>query len=863
MKIVIGLIEHIGDIVATEPVARYLRLKHPAARVSWVVGKPFRELVEENPHIDETIVVDCLTDWMKLVGHQSYELVVDLHVNYRICPCCQIPLIKERGNPFVSVYEWLDYGPLLTAFSIGAGLPPLAAQPKVYIKEKHRAAVDALDLPSRFCVFHRQSNSINKHWSEEKWCALSSFIQNNYDLTIVEVGAGSGNDPLDGRYIDLIGKCSLLETAEVIRRALFFVGVDSAGSHFANALKVPGVILLGQLMYFDKYNPFTGFYGTVSPWVKLVRNLIGSVSDIPVDDVCSAVRYVAEAAKQPVPGLAVNDRHALFVTAEGRSLIRKSGLFDSAWYTLHTPGLEESGEDPLEHYLATGGLYSETPLPDFDAQWYLNRYPDVREAGTHPLAHYLVQGNLESREKRAWRVSEHGGSWGISNHTSNNLHCGPTPEIGDRNRKELSSTLNLPSDGGALQACSADEFPRVFAFYLPQFHPIAENDWAHGRGFTEWHNVIRAEPLFKGHYQPKVPGELGFYDLRSAEVLWEQAKLARQHGIDGFCFYYYYFEGKRILHTPIDNYIQSSIDAPFMLMWANENWSCQWDGGDREVIIEQHHSEFDDREFIRGLLQIFSDKRYVKICGKPVLIIYKAHLFPDVSSTCARWRREAEAAGFPGLYLIMVDDWGAPLDHPRHLGFDATYEIPSNVMPSNLELHPSDFEELAEDFDGRIIDYQRFAQFHAGRPFPKYKRFRTVMLPWDNTARYGRKAIVHVNTDGDGYKTWLSQAILDTYKRYPKEERLVFVHSWNEWCEGTYLEPDGKHGRRLLEQTQQAIGEIRSAIAMHLAGHRGVDVWSLFNRIQREKDIGAFRALMAARRRPVEFTPRSTAFMHR
>ena len=178
MKIVVGLIEHIGDIIACEPVARFLRLKHPGAHISWVVATTFRELIDVNPNIDETVPVDCLTDWIKMVQHGVYDLVVDLHVNYRICSHCQIPLIKQHGNPFVSAYEWLDYGPLLTAFSIGAGLPPLAAHPNVYIQEKHKLAVDALGLPEHICVIHRASNTAIKDWTDEKWRRLASFIQN-------------------------------------------------------------------------------------------------------------------------------------------------------------------------------------------------------------------------------------------------------------------------------------------------------------------------------------------------------------------------------------------------------------------------------------------------------------------------------------------------------------------------------------------------------------------------------------------------------------------------------------------------------------------------------------------------------------
>lgn len=848
MKIVVGLVEHMGDIVACEPVARFLRLKHPTAHISWVVAARFRELIDANPNIDETVAVECLTDWIKFVQHRTYDLVVDLHVNYRVCSHCQVPLIKQHGHPFVSAYEWLDFGPLLTAFSIGAGLPPLSAQPKVYIQDQQRAAVDAFGLPNGICVVHRTSNSVVKDWTDEKWRALAAFVQTDLGLTIVDVGAGKSKSPFGPEAIDLINKCSVLETAEVMRRARLFIGVDSGPSHFANALQVPGVVLLGRHVQFKKYNPFTGFYASDAPQVKIVRNLVGEVSDISVEDVWSAVRYVVEAVKHKS---AANNAPAISAaSAENRLLVEQSGLFDSAWYVLHAPGLEGAGVDPLDHYLSAAGAQSGTPLPGFDGGWYLKRYGDVRKAGVPPLVHYLRYGAAERREIRAFHVSGNGAAWRVTP-DSNNASAradGDVLESEDYSALTLSGLFDSPPLSAAIDesVAAAEEFPRTFAFYLPQFHPIAENNWAHGMGFTEWRNVVKGKPLFKGHYQPKIPGELGYYDLRSVDVLREQVDLARKHGIDGFCFYYYYFGGQKILYKPIENYIKSDIDAPFLFIWANENWSRRWDGGDKEVIVEQHHSDFDDREFIRGLFETFADKRYVKVLGKPVLMIYKAHLFPDILATTELWRAEAEAHGLPGLYLVMVDDWGT-LEHPRYFGFDASYEIPSNVTPTSVDVPLADRPKVVPDFTGRIVDYQRFAQFHAGRPFPAHKRFRTVMLPWDNAARYGSRAMVHVNVEGDGYKTWLSQALLDTYKRYPPEERLVFLHSWNEWCEGTYLEPDGKLGRRYLEQTRAAIDGVRAAITMQSAGGADVDVWALVNSVQEQKDLGAFRALSAAR----------------
>jgi hypothetical protein len=359
-------------------------------------------------------------------------------------------------------------------------------------------------------------------------------------------------------------------------------------------------------------------------------------------------------------------------------------------------------------------------------------------------------------------------------------------------------------------------------------------------GFTEWHNVVKAKPLFRNHYQPRMPGELGFYDLRAEEVLRRQIQLAQEHGISGFCFYYYYFGGKRLLYKPLENFIKSDIDAPFMFLWANENWTKRWDGGDQDVIIAQHHSHADDLAFIRDLIPVFQDTRYVKIGGKPILLVYKTHLFPDISATTETWRAEIERHGFPGIFLVMVDDWISDLDHPRQFGFDASYEIPSNLVPE--EVLSAEIGELGldDDFAGRIVDYAKFAKFHLGRPFPSYKRFRTVMLPWDNTPRYGPRAMVHINGQGEAYKLWLLQAVLDTYRRHAPDERLVFIHSWNEWCEGTYLEPDGKLGRWYLEKARDAIE--RTGVS------GDAEAMAEFLKMQDAKDQGAVAIMQAARR---------------
>lgn len=293
MHLLVGLLEHMGDIVACEPVSRYLKAHYPTAHLTWAVSTPYRELIDTNPFVDETLVLECLTDWIKLTKHGFYDKVVDLHVNYRICQHCRIPLVKETGNPFVNAYRWYDYGTLLESFTLGAGLPPLCAAPQLYLQPEHAKAVDALGLPSEFCVVHLESNSSDKDWRRDRWRQVCKWISHELRLKVIEIGGGKTLTPsplpLNGS-ISLANRLSILESAEVIRRAAFFVGVDSGPAHLANALQVPGVVLLRH------YMPFNGFFASDSPLVKLVRNLAGPVSALGVDEVIDAVRYVAGAS---------------------------------------------------------------------------------------------------------------------------------------------------------------------------------------------------------------------------------------------------------------------------------------------------------------------------------------------------------------------------------------------------------------------------------------------------------------------------------------------------------------------------------------------------------------------------------------
>jgi 2-polyprenyl-3-methyl-5-hydroxy-6-metoxy-1,4-benzoquinol methylase len=351
-------------------------------------------------------------------------------------------------------------------------------------------------------------------------------------------------------------------------------------------------------------------------------------------------------------------------------------------------------------------------------------------------------------------------------------------------------------EGGA--ESSGSPKPRALAFYLPQFHPIPENDEWWGKGFTEWNNVTRAQPLFPGHYQPHVPGELGYYDLRLPEVRQAQADLARSHGIYGFVYYHYWFHGKRLLERPFDEVLSSGApDFPFALCWANEEWTRNWDARTGRVLMPQEFSDQDDLDHIGWLLTAFADDRYIKIDGRPLMLIYRPARLPDIRRTADIWRTEAQRAGFPDLYLCWVEAWGAPTGGPEAFGLDATV----GFMPT-LD------QEVFATVDGvqghRLLDYEASARQMLDRPRPSWKRFPSVMVGWDNTARRRQGATLFTGATPEAYGRWLQETVESVADVRP-EENYLFLLAWNEWAEGNHLEPDQHFGRAFLETTQAVL----------------------------------------------------------
>ena len=360
---------------------------------------------------------------------------------------------------------------------------------------------------------------------------------------------------------------------------------------------------------------------------------------------------------------------------------------------------------------------------------------------------------------------------------------------------------------------------RLIAFLLPQFHPIPENDAWWGKGFTEWTNVTNAQPLFAGHYQPRLPADLGFYDLRMPEVWRGQAELARAHGIDGFCYYHFWFGGKRLLERPFNEVLRSGEpDFPFCLCWANEPWSRRWDGWPRDVLQPQSYSADDDVAHIRWLVPALTDRRAIQIEGKPVFIVYQAKDLPDSTRTTDIWREEARKAGLTnGLYLMSCETG-------RDAGWDATavgFDAKVQFQPQFSILFGSGTEVPTGAQEGlRVFDYQRAWPVLANPEPVTYRRYDSVFPSWDNTARAGRRGVVLHNSTPEAYQAWLEYA-LSRAEMQPPEQRLVFINAWNEWAEGCHLEPDQRHSRAYLEATKRAVDARRAPVSV--STHQGRD----------------------------------------
>jgi lipopolysaccharide biosynthesis protein len=368
---------------------------------------------------------------------------------------------------------------------------------------------------------------------------------------------------------------------------------------------------------------------------------------------------------------------------------------------------------------------------------------------------------------------------------------------------------------------------RLVAFYLPQFHPIPENDAWWGKGFTEWTNVTKARPLFKGHYQPHLPADLGFYDLRVAEIREAQAALAREYGIHGFCYYHYCFNGRRLLERPFNEVLASGKPAfPFCLCWANENWTRGWDGQEQEVLQAQNYSDEDDLNHIRWLAKAFCDPRYLRVQDRPLFLVYRLSRLPTPARTVERWREEAGRLGVGDLFVCNVESFANEhgLASPCHLDGAVEFAPDHQAMPAprranwlthRLCRHPR-IQRLAGELGlaqpwlckHGVYSYAEVMNNMLAKPNPPYLRFPCVTPAWDNSARrqFGA-AILHGSTP-ELYQQWLAAAV-QRARALPTGEPIVFINAWNEWAEGNHLEPCQRWGHAYLRATRNALADGR------------------------------------------------------
>ena len=475
-------------------------------------------------------------------------------------------------------------------------------------------------------------------------------------------------------------------------------------------------------------------------------------------------------------------------------LIKESGLFDEVYYRETYPDIAAAGLDPLTHWVDTGIREGRDPSASFSVSYYMRVIRMGSQAVVDPLLHYILEGRaMGLPTKRPSRVS--------ASIVVDDLYKAYVPA--ETGRQYVSETMPVVRQSDV----------RVIAFYLPQFHPFAENDKFWGRGFTEWTNTTKAVPMFKGHYQPRLPGELGFYDTRLKQVLARQIELAKQYGIHGFCLYHYFFDGKPLMRAPYNLLLANpDLDIPFCLNWANEPWTVRFDGLSTKtgVLLDQKHSPEDDLAFFRDIEPALNDRRYITIDGRPLLIIYRPSLFPDISATLERWRECCHRGGLEDPYLAVVQTGFEGRVDPREYGFDAAVEFPPHNLDVTNVAHRVNLYDPGAEIG--IYDYDHVIERALARPEPPYRLLRGMMAEWDCTPRRANSG-AFINCAPHRYQRWLEGVCAETDSdgARPPDEKLVFINAWNEWAEGAYLEPDRKYGYAYLDATARALNSYRPA----------------------------------------------------
>jgi len=499
---------------------------------------------------------------------------------------------------------------------------------------------------------------------------------------------------------------------------------------------------------------------------------------------------------------------------------RPSPLFDPRWYRQQYAG-EIGPEGPLAHYIRNRHLRRHSPNPLFDVQYYIRENPDLAVSDLDPFEHFLTVGYREGRKPSAGfdlpayarrylrKALTDPITYYYEARHDDTGEADDIVEIVQSDTSPASEIRKFTSKSTAFEefdpqiAATRRRQAKVFAFYLPQFHSIPENDEWWGRGFTEWTNVCRGTPRFAGHYQPRVPRDFGFYDLSDPRVLPRQAAVARAAGIHGFCFHYYNFSGRRLLERPIENFLACpEIDFSFCLSWANENWTRRWDGASTSVLIEQKYHIEDLAWIVDDVARHFRDPRYFRVAGRPLFIIYRTDVIPDGAELVRVLRARFASLHGENPWLLMAESFHSR--DPEKFGLDGSIEFPPHEFMGGKPLNDK-LTVFDRQFSANVFHYDDLAEAAGGREIPEHALIKTVLPSWDNDARRQGRGTIITGSTPQKYAAWLNKAIAFANFRPFYGEKIVFINAWNEWAEGAYLEPDLHFGSAYLNATARAV----------------------------------------------------------
>ena len=480
--------------------------------------------------------------------------------------------------------------------------------------------------------------------------------------------------------------------------------------------------------------------------------------------------------------------------------------FDIEYYLSNNPDIADAGISPYEHFLGTGVYEGRNPCADIDIEEYVKIY-QVNKDEINPFYHFINESGeeyLSNKIKESEVVEE--------------THEKPDPNIIE-DYKQKGSHYEEPD---YLDAPDIQTKVKALAYYLPQFHPFKENDEWWGQGFTEWSNVTRGQPRFEGHYQPHLPKHLGFYDLRVKEAMLEQVRFAKAAGIHGFCFYHYWFNGKRLMEKPVNMLLENKdIDIPFCIMWANENWTRTWDGLENDILIAQDYLKEDDIPFIQDLGRHFGDHRYIRVDGRPLFFIYRPAIIPDAKNTIAKWRKLCKELINEEPLFYMAQAFGS--EDPSEFGMDGAIEFPPHKIAAGLEDCSRSLYVFDENFTGHYPSYDELINSSLKESVHEYPLIRGVTPSWDNEARKPGRGMGFVGSTPKKYENWLSTIVKYAEKNpIAENESFVVINAWNEWAEGAHIEPDLYWGAAYLNATYRAINGVKPLTGKYplvLVGH--------------------------------------------